>query len=163
MLRQQAWTVMCLERAREAARTAPADLWGAFGRALTCGRTVGGQHPPAALPDLMRRYCRSMAAGSLRDEPDAGSMVAVEAAVCGVMGGRRFFVTKEGRLGQASLAARVGDGFFVALGAQVPFVVRRTGTGAGGYEFVGECFLDGVMDGEALEGAGGEMQEIALV
>ena len=77
-------------------------------------------------------------------------------------------MTNSGKIGQATLTTRPGDEIFVAVGAQVPFVVRRTttlspGTGAAAYEFVGECYLHGVMDGEARNGGDVELQEIALM
>lgn len=95
-------------------------------------------------------------------------LMGVQGALSGVIAGRRFFVTTTGRLGQASLGARVGDGIFVAVGAQLPFVVRETGTSVSGdagagstYTFAGDCYLHGMMDGEAFEG--GDAEEIGLV
>ncbi|KAG7289155.1 hypothetical protein NEMBOFW57_005518 [Staphylotrichum longicolle] len=149
--------------------------WDAFSRTMVCGRTVTGNHAPAELPDLMRRFWRLMSllsqpppVGVHRGEGDLGVSMAIDGALASNSGGRRFFVTETGRLGQATLTARPGDEIFVAVGAQVPFVVRRTTTllpetGAAAYEFVGECYLDGVMNGEAYDGEDVELQEIGLM
>jgi hypothetical protein len=62
---------------------------------------------------------------------------------------RRLLVTEQGHVGMAPLRARKGDLVCVLLGCSVPVVLRRTGDG-GPFEFIGECYLDGFMAGEAL-------------
>ncbi len=181
MLHAHDWFGMCLQLAVGSEKTptsldgVPPAVWDAFSRTLVCGRTVSGEYAPAELPDLMRRYwklmselCQPPPFVGRRGEGDFGMSGAIDAAIAHVSGGRRFFVTNTGRIGQATLTARPGDEIFVAVGAQVPFVVRRTttlspGTGAAVYEFVGECYLHGVMDGEALNGGDVELQEIVLM
>ncbi|KAG1889327.1 heterokaryon incompatibility protein-domain-containing protein [Suillus subluteus] len=63
---------------------------------------------------------------------------------------RRVFSTEEGDIGIAHQGARVGDEVVVVPGAAVPFVVREVEGGA--YALIGEAFVHGAMDGEALEG-----------
>ncbi|KAG2045262.1 hypothetical protein BDR03DRAFT_938310, partial [Suillus americanus] len=63
---------------------------------------------------------------------------------------RRVFSTEEGDLGIAHQGARVGDEVVVVPGAAVPFVVREVEGGA--YALIGEAFVHGAMDGEALKG-----------
>jgi hypothetical protein len=63
---------------------------------------------------------------------------------------RRVFSTEQGDLGIAHQGARVGDEVVVVPGAAVPFVVREVEGGA--YALIGEAFVHGAMDGEALEG-----------
>jgi hypothetical protein len=63
--------------------------------------------------------------------------------------GRLPFITRKGHLILSSEYAKQGD--FVALigGAQVPFILRyRSG---GQYQLIGEAYVDGIMDGEAME------------
>ncbi|KAF2797936.1 HET-domain-containing protein [Melanomma pulvis-pyrius CBS 109.77] len=60
---------------------------------------------------------------------------------------RSALFTQQGRLGLGPGATRAGDLIVVFWGAQVPFVVRKEGEGEGRYRFVGECFVDGLMDG----------------
>jgi hypothetical protein len=63
--------------------------------------------------------------------------------------GRLPFITRKGHLVLSSEYVERGD--FVALigGAQVPFILRcRSG---GQYQLIGEAYVDGIMDGEAIE------------
>ncbi|KAH7381815.1 heterokaryon incompatibility protein-domain-containing protein [Cadophora sp. MPI-SDFR-AT-0126] len=61
---------------------------------------------------------------------------------------RRLVVCEKGNLGMAACRARKGDLVVVLLGCSVPLVLRREGKA---FELVGECYLDGFMNGEALE------------
>lgn len=79
---------------------------------------------------------------------------------------RRLLVTGAGRVGVAPRRAEKGDLVCVLFGCSVPVVLRpysaqgdgggddgsaAAGEPSGGmYEFIGECFVDGFMDGEAL-------------
>jgi hypothetical protein len=55
--------------------------------------------------------------------------------------------TKRGYLGQVPKKAMVGDVICVIAGAAVPFTVRPNDSG---YNLVGQCYLHGYMEGEAL-------------
>lgn len=70
---------------------------------------------------------------------------------------RRLMVTQEGRVGMAPRQAGKGDVICVLLGCSVPVVLRpyrgaedKDEDLAGLYEFIGECYVDGFMNGEAL-------------
>ncbi|OAP65386.1 hypothetical protein AYL99_01358 [Fonsecaea erecta] len=69
-----------------------------------------------------------------------------------LMIGRLLFVTETGHLGLGPEDARLGDQVVVLPGADVPFVLRSVGGGAGEYRVVGECYVHGFMDGVAVEG-----------
>jgi hypothetical protein len=62
--------------------------------------------------------------------------------------GRRFFITRKGFLGLAPPEAARGDIIVVFLGAPVPQVLRKNNDGY--YTLVGECYVHGIMGGEAL-------------
>ncbi|KAI1869732.1 uncharacterized protein JN550_005713 [Neoarthrinium moseri] len=64
--------------------------------------------------------------------------------------GRCGFATDEGYIGVCSVDLQPGDQVFVVLGCEVP-VIARPDT-AGRYQMIGECFVHGLMDGEALLG-----------
>ncbi|KAL5593321.1 hypothetical protein FOBRF1_012423 [Fusarium oxysporum] len=69
-----------------------------------------------------------------------------------VRGGRIFFITKDGYIGIGPKAMRPGDQVCVLYGGHVPFVLRpMRGAGDEDYLFLGESFVNGLMDGEALE------------
>jgi hypothetical protein len=69
-------------------------------------------------------------------------------AACGL---RRFFTTKNrGFMGLAPYSAQQGDLVCVLFGGQVPFIVRRESQDERSF-LVGEAYVDGVMDGEAVD------------
>lgn len=65
----------------------------------------------------------------------------------------RFFMTQRGRPGLGPTSTQPGDVVMVALGANVPLLLRPTDhDGATQWSFVGELYVDGIMHGEAMEG-----------
>ncbi|KAI2470208.1 hypothetical protein F4781DRAFT_186406 [Annulohypoxylon bovei var. microspora] len=66
---------------------------------------------------------------------------------------RRFFMTATGRFGWGPEGPRPGDQVFVVPGGKTPFVLRgvkhfkRMSTG----QLIGDCYLQGVMDGQQIE------------
>jgi hypothetical protein len=61
----------------------------------------------------------------------------------------KFGVTDGDRFMRAPHASQAGDRICVLNGGEVPFIIRPTGRET--YELVGECYVDGIMDGEALK------------
>ncbi|TLS24044.1 hypothetical protein PpBr36_08855 [Pyricularia pennisetigena] len=84
------------------------------------------------------------------------SGMAIEQSIVGFGIGRRLFPTAEGRLCMAPVEARAGDVVCVLLGCEVPLVIRPTGQGM--YELIGEAYVSGIMDGEALSGEYDQME-----
>jgi hypothetical protein len=79
--------------------------------------------------------------------------------------GRAFFVIEEGRFGLGPSTLAVGDDICVLLGGTVPFVLRpkpmrRLPGQAEIYLLVGDCYVHGIMDGEAMKM--GHLQEETL-
>ncbi|KAK9780083.1 putative Heterokaryon incompatibility domain-containing protein [Seiridium cardinale] len=66
---------------------------------------------------------------------------------------RRFCITKKGYIGWAPPATQAGDRICIIRGSQVPYVVRPT---QGGYLYIGESYIHGIMDGEGLAMGGTE-------
>ena len=62
---------------------------------------------------------------------------------------RRFFRTVAGRFGWAPDQARPGDQICVFYGGDYPFVIREGGSGC--HEIIGDGYLHGFMDGEAMD------------
>jgi len=62
-----------------------------------------------------------------------------------------FFITSDSRMGLGLDDVREGDLIALFLGAQVPFVVREVASDV--YILVGECYVHGIMDGEAMQDA----------
>jgi len=81
-----------------------------------------------------------------------------------VMHSRRLFLTRNmRRLGNGPQSAQAGDVVAVAAGGRVPLVLRPVGDKEERkYTLVGECYVHGLMHGEALEG-GFPVENIYLV
>jgi hypothetical protein len=62
---------------------------------------------------------------------------------------RRLFITKSGAIGSAPQIAEEGDILCVLFGCSVPVILRKL-LDEKSYEFVGECYLHGFMDAEAI-------------
>lgn len=73
---------------------------------------------------------------------------------------RRLCITADDRVGQAPRRAKVGDLICILFGGEVPFVIRPTENGA--YTLVGECYINGVMDGELVNPGQAESTQIIL-
>ena len=63
--------------------------------------------------------------------------------------GRRLVWTEQGYMGLAPAAAKVGDQVCALLGGQVLYVLREQAN-SGVHEFIGESYVHGLMDGEAM-------------
>ncbi len=72
---------------------------------------------------------------------------------------RRLFETERGYIGVGPLALQDGDLVCVLFGSNVPFVLRRFGER---YRLVGECYLHGIMRGEALKEKEGKEEWVEL-
>ncbi|KAL6711762.1 hypothetical protein ACN47E_002805 [Coniothyrium glycines] len=75
--------------------------------------------------------------------------------------GRRLITTASGHLGLAPDEAEAGDTVAVLYGCNYPVVLRACGAG---HRYVGECYLDGGMHGQAIGGRDrGEYTEEEIV
>ena len=63
---------------------------------------------------------------------------------------RRFLVTTDGYIGLAPGEARVGDRVAVVYGCSTPLLIRKVNEAEATWCLVGECYVYGLMDGEAV-------------
>lgn len=61
----------------------------------------------------------------------------------------QIFTTEDGFVGLGPALIEAGDCAFVVAGASYPLILRKSPTTASRYTYVGECFLSGIMQGEA--------------
>lgn len=73
--------------------------------------------------------------------------------------GRRFCVTHGGSIGLVPARVRSGDAVVVLLGGDVPFTMRPENDS---FVVLGECYLDGIMNGEALFDSTAPIQDIVI-
>lgn len=74
----------------------------------------------------------------------------LKAEIARVLGERRLFVTKAGRLGIGPPECRPGDIISVLSGAEMPFVLRGQHRSDGAVRLIGESYVHGVMHGESM-------------
>lgn len=63
--------------------------------------------------------------------------------------GRRLIISEGKQMGAAPEETQKGDMIYILMGCSVPTILRRTAR-PNEFEFVGECYWHGFMDGEAL-------------
>ncbi|KAF2705763.1 HET-domain-containing protein [Pleomassaria siparia CBS 279.74] len=65
-----------------------------------------------------------------------------------------LFTMSNDSVGLCPAGTRVGDVLVVLFGGSVPYILRdRTEDGEKRWQFVGECYAQGIMDGSALDGS----------
>ena len=132
----------------------PAHLW----RTLVADRGIDGENAPLWYKLAWEHgFSRSIKRGDinierlLSDRPTLFSQFWTR--VQRVIWSRRLMMTSSGSLGLAPKASRVGDLICVLHGCTVPVILREryeTSSLVGSFfELVGECFVSGIMDGEA--------------
>jgi hypothetical protein len=85
-------------------------------------------------------------------------------AAMSFLGFRAMYLTESGRLGLCVSSAREGDEIWGINGSRVPLVLRplsHDGT-LDAFNMVGDCFLQGCMDGEQVP-VGGRASEVRLI
>ncbi|RII09756.1 hypothetical protein CUC08_Gglean005746 [Alternaria sp. MG1] len=75
--------------------------------------------------------------------------------------GRRLFETSRGFIGLGPAAAQIDDEICLLLGGQVCYVLRTRKDGH--HEFIGECYVHGMMDGQACEDESFSIRNVVLV
>ncbi len=74
--------------------------------------------------------------------------------------GRRFCMTESGRTGWVHGSAVTSDLMSVLYGSTVPILVRPY---EDAFRVIGQCYVEGIMDGEAVEATNEPMRHIGLV
>jgi hypothetical protein len=85
------------------------------------------------------------------DEPEKAQFSTILSAGL-TMNRRRMFISKEKTVGLAPWDAEQGDIICVLLGCRFPVVLRPRGPSDNYYVLVGEAYIEGFMDGEAIVG-----------
>ncbi|KAE9378215.1 HET-domain-containing protein [Stipitochalara longipes BDJ] len=162
------------------------DRLKAYQKTWTAGRTLGTQDAPrdgfnpdvdfaAYQLDFFRRTARDQLSldvlvkmAALEEEARGGSGKRFAEVAGSACHGRCFFVTKAGFFGIGPGIMEENDPVVILLGADVPFVVRekeKCGDNFGGYALIGECYVHGLMTGDAIRawgGPDGDLKDITL-
>jgi hypothetical protein len=62
---------------------------------------------------------------------------------------KSFFITRKGYFGIGSEILQAGDLLFIPFGSKTPLAIRQKG--ASSYWLVGQCYVHGIMSGEAMD------------
>jgi hypothetical protein len=76
---------------------------------------------------------------------------------------RHLCITTDERFAWAPWRVKAGDRICIFQGGRIPYVVRLRSDGTGTYTLLGECWIQGLMEGEALRLPGFKMEKIVLV
>jgi hypothetical protein len=77
---------------------------------------------------------------------------------------RRLFRTSEDHMGLGPESMETGDPVCIISGARTPFVIRKYSEGGDKeYRLVGEAYVHGMMQGEALKQADYKWEDICLI
>ncbi|VUC36617.1 unnamed protein product [Clonostachys rosea] len=85
---------------------------------------------------------------------ETGSEEFRDSSISGMARNQRFFVTENGMMGIGHLDTRPGDEVWVFSLGELPFVVRpktQGGTLTEHFDFVGQCYVQGIMQGEMFK------------
>ncbi|TRX97569.1 hypothetical protein FHL15_001324 [Xylaria flabelliformis] len=86
---------------------------------------------------------------ALMDSRDVDSDVHL--TVHGMLANQALVITQTGLIGSALIDTELGDEVWVFRGGKVPFTLRPRDSGNGAeYDFVGKCYIQGIMQGEAF-------------
>lgn len=83
-------------------------------------------------------------------------------ALQGTIYGWRLVATGNRRVGIVPNSAQAGDVVAIFKGGLVPFILRRSQERPGTFRPVGECYMHGIMHGEALAGTSLSHEEFRL-
>lgn len=73
---------------------------------------------------------------------------------------RKLGVLQNGMLSLVPVHAEISDLVYVLPGTSVPFLFRKQGDH---HVFVGECYVQGIMHGEAWEGTSDDSLELLVI
>lgn len=158
----QAWAEMAGVSILES-DCAPGSVQERFWRTITADAFVADNDKYERIP-ISSHSALSSWFTTVKDSIDQGQEPLITPyvfAFWSAMSGRTFFRTKKGHMGLCFPHTRLGDEVWALAGGNVPFVLRRlddavetAGTPVRIRKLVGECYLDGFMDGEALRREG---------
>lgn len=136
----------------------PGDFW----RTIVADRDSKGEKCPAwyaqasmvAFDDLSRVDGADARTSHIKDSINSQVVEEFLNRVEAVVWGKRLIKTKERHwLGLAPKTVQTGDTICILFGCSVPVILREHSTNQGikHYELVGECYLHGMMNGDALK------------
>jgi Heterokaryon incompatibility protein (HET) len=125
-------------------------FWRALFRTLTTDRTAFSSRID---DDYRAKFLSSFTDWELDEgqKLPAAAWAEVSKTIGQIIESKDLFVTTKGYLGLSQEGFRVGDAVCIFLGGEVPFLLREEmAPNYGSFQFLSECYVHGVMDGEVL-------------
>ncbi|KAL8837301.1 MAG: hypothetical protein Q9170_002558 [Blastenia crenularia] len=139
------------------------EKWQAWWRTLVGGRRSDNTRVTDGFERTVWQYLEALDGFLAQDlEYESVNLVEhleVELRLITMANGRRFCLTHSGRIGWIPGAARPGDVVTIFRGSAVPVLLRPHN---GSYLVIGQCYIHGIMDGEAV-GDTAQFNPISLV
>jgi hypothetical protein len=85
-------------------------------------------------------------------KPDQQAVISRLSRMCGRKGKRQLFLSSKHRFGLVPSTTRKGDEICILHGSAVPIALRRVGSSQA-YSVIGQCYVDGCMEGEQVDWA----------
>ena len=123
-----------------------------------------------ATPDYERRVrswkelIDGMSNGDLSTKRDRFSddFAEIQSCVTGMESHRKFCLSQVGRICWVPYAAQTGDIVSLMRGSPIPVIIRQSQR-ENSYFVIGQCYIHGIMDGEAVAGKEDQFRRIQLV
>jgi hypothetical protein len=146
----QEWKCIAMSGSDTLSPTSLASL----ARTVVWGMDAGGGRTSPGFIEEFTQYLEFME--NMMEDHDEGwwadaapILTSVEGVLLRKSGNRCLGRTTNGDLGSMPGGTKVGDKICVFYGGTVPYTIRPCGNGE--YRFLGECYFDGFMDGEAMD------------
>lgn len=130
--------------------------WAPFLRTLVCDRTDEGRVPSTdfIIGEVASFVRQTLEVGVipyyfLQLQEGRSKGISGLRAFLALTESRRFAATDVGLVGYVPMRAKKGDLVVILYGSEVPFVVRKEAGDK--YSLVGECYMHGIMQGQALK------------
>ena len=128
-------------------------FWIAFFRTLTADRTALS---PRIKEEYRAKYLAAFSDWKLNYEEldqnlPARAWAEVSKSIGAIIGDKDMFLTIGGYLGLGHEGFQIGDIVCIFIGGEVPFLLRQAKTPHDGmFQLLSECYIHGVMDGQAM-------------
>ena len=123
-------------------------------RTICCNAFADSYSPPSSRfpsSEICRKYIHPIVDTTRDTAPEISpESLLYLSSIAAASRGRSFFTTVNGYIGLSPTATKPGDEVCILLGCQSPLVLRPSGDGY--HKVVGECYIDGFMDGAACLG-----------
>jgi len=143
------------------------SLWKAFFHTLTADRSALS---PRVSEDYRSKYFSAFRNWNPNLPPNErleNLPITVWAEISGTLGAiiedKVMLITERGYLGFGQEGSQAGDVICILAGGETPFMLRQSPAHEGRLQFLSECYVHGVMDGEVLNNQGSSQLEKFLI